>query len=231
MEKMLIAVHSDMFADALTAALHKDYEIRACTDGVDALALLNTFKPDALIVYLRLPRMDALTVLSRSAHIPKIIIGILDTTNPYIEQQAQKAGIQHLAYLPTISTLTTQLTQMRLEYTEKKKDPQLETVLHLHTLSMDASMAGWDMLRVGVPMLAADTKQTLSKELYPAIAVAVDASDGRSVEHAIRDFIAKAWRRRDHFVWLKYFPPDKDGNIPCPTNSLFIKTLARMISL
>jgi len=231
MEKMLIAVHSDMFADALTAALHKDYEIRACTDGVDALALLNTFKPDALIVYLRLPRMDALTVLSRSAHIPKIIIGILDTTNPYIEQQAQKAGIQHLAYLPTISTLTTQLTQMRLEYTEKEKDPQLETVLHLHTLSMDASMAGWDMLRVGVPMLAADTKQTLSKELYPAIAVAVDASDGRSVEHAIRDFIAKAWRRRDHFVWLKYFPPDKDGNIPCPTNSLFIKTLARMISL
>lgn len=231
MEKLLIAVHSDMFADALTAALCKDYEIRTCTDGVDALALMNTFKPDALIVYMRLPRIDGLTLLSRSAHTPKIIIGIIDTTNPYIEQQAQKVGIGHLMHLPTINTLTTQLTQMRLEYQDQPKDPQLETVMHLHTLSMDASLAGWDMLRVGIPMFAADPKQTLSKELYPAIASAVGGSDGRAVEHAIRDCITKAWKRRDHFIWLKYFPLDKSGSIPCPTNSLFIKTLARMISL
>ena len=48
MEKLLIAVHSDMFADALTAALHKDYEIRTCTDGVDALELLHQETPDKL---------------------------------------------------------------------------------------------------------------------------------------------------------------------------------------
>lgn len=229
MEKLLIAVHSDMFADALTAALHKDYDIRTCTDGMDALELLNTFQPDALILYLRLPRTDGLTLLSQSAHTPKIIIGILDTTNPYIEQQAPKVGIGHLMITPTVNTITTQLTQMRIAYEAPPRDPQLETILHLHTLSMDVNLTGWNMLRVGIPLFAADPKLTLSKELYPAIAIAVDATDGRAVEHAIRDCITKAWNRRNHFVWLKYFPPDKNGNIPCPNNSLFIKTLARMI--
>ena len=231
MEKLLIAVQSDIFADALTAALHKEYEVRTCVDGVDALELLNTFKPDALIVYMRLPRMDALTLLSCSAHIPKIIIGMIDATNPYIEQQAYKVGIQCLMHLPTITSITVQLTRMRLEYRETQKDPELETILHLRTLGFKPKLTGWEMLLAGIPILAANPRQTLSKELYPAIAAAVGASDGRAVEHAIRDCITKAWKRRDPLVWQKYFPPDKNGNIPCPTNSQFMKTLAQMISL
>ena len=231
MEKLLIAVQSELFAEALTAALQTEYDIHTCTDGCDALTLLNTFQPDALILYLRLPRKDGLTVLEQASHTPKIILGILDNTVPYIERRAELAGIQYLTVMPTVNSVVSHLTKMRLDNRQVLPDPQLQAFLLLHTLGLDVKLDGWKMLRAGIPLFAADPGQTLSKVLYPAIAAAVGATDGRAVEHAIRDCIAKAWKRRDHFVWMKYFPPDKTGNIPCPTNSQFIKTLAQHICL
>ena len=231
MEKLLIAVQSDMFADALSAAFRKDYEIRTCTDGMDALALLNTFQPDALIIYLRLPRLDGFAVVSQAIHTPDLILGITDYNNAFLDRQAELAGISSVVVMPTINAITVRLTQMRLDRQESKKDPQLQTLLMLHNLGLNPKLDGWKMLLVGIPLFLSDTTQTFSKVLYPSIATAVSASDGRTVERCIRDCIAKAWNRREHHIWMKYFPPGKDGTISCPSNSQFIKTLASMIKL
>ena len=50
MDKLLIAVHSDMFADILAETFHKEFSIRTCTDGCAALELLNTCIPSVRIV-------------------------------------------------------------------------------------------------------------------------------------------------------------------------------------
>lgn len=232
MEKLLIAVHSDMFADALAAAFRKEYSIRTCTDGCDALELLNTFQPDLLILYLRLPRKDGITILTETSHTPEIILGIIDHTTPFIERQAELAGIDTLMILPTVNAVTVRLTQIQLARGgQNRQDLQLQTSLLLHSLGVNAKLDGWDMLLVGIPLFAEDPRQVLGKVLYPAIAKIVGCSDGRAVEHSIRDCIKKAWLRRDHFVWVKHFPADRNGKIPCPSNSQFIKALARAIRL
>ena len=233
MDKLLIAVYSDMFADALSAALRKDYIIRTCTDGQSALEIMNTFKPDAMILYLRLPIKDGFTILSQSAFIPKTIIAIADCNFPHIFRHAQLLGIGSVMIMPTINSLVIRLTQMRMEQTSgSKKDARLQVQLMLHNLGIDPKLDGWDMLLAGIPIFAEDTRQAMNKELYPKIAHIVGKSDGRAVEHAIRTCIAKAWSRCEPAIWAKYFPADKSGKIPCPSNARFIKALAAaLISL
>lgn len=228
MEKLLIAVHSDMFADALASAFYGEYCIRTCTDGCEALSLLNTFQPDLLILYLRLPRKDGFTILAETAHKPELILGLSDHTSPFMERQAELAGISGLMLLPTVNAVTTQLTQLQLA--RKGPDPQLETALILRSLGFTPKLNGYRMLLCGIPLFAQDPSQGLGKALYPAIARALGRFDERTVEHSIREAIKKAWLRRDHFVWAKYFPPGRDGTIPCPSNSQFIKTIARAIT-
>ncbi len=228
MEKLLIAVHSDMFADALAAAFHKEYSIKTCTDGCEALSLLNTFQPDGLILYLRLPRKDGITVLTETAHKPQIILGIADHTTPFLERQAELAGIGSLMIMPTISAVAIRLTQMRLTLKDPQ-DPYLQTALLLHCLGLNPKLDGWNMLRVGIPLFLEDPKQVLGKVLYPSIAKAVGGTSGCAVERDIRECIQKGWARQNHSVWIKYFCADSSGKVPCPTNGQFIHTLARAI--
>lgn len=230
MDKLLIAVHSDMFADILAETFHKEFSIRTCTDGCAALELLNTFQPDLLILFLRLPRKDGFTILRETAHVPRLILGLVDHLSPYIERQAELVGIDALMNMPSIQAVVSTVSQLRLEVSTTR-DPELQASNLLHTLGLSVKLDGWDMLLVGIPLFAKDPSQVFSKVLYPAIAKALGSSDGRSVERSIRDCIKKAWLRHDHFVWLKYFPADKNGKIPCPTNSQFIKALARAIQL
>ncbi len=229
MEKLLIAVHSDIFADTLAAALDKEYSVRTCTDGCEALALLNSFQPDGLILYLRLPRKDGITVLTQTAYKPSFILAITDYATPFIECQAALAGINCLMLLPTISAITARLTQLRLSHCPKQQEPHLKTAMLLHSLGLNAKVAGWDMLVEGIPLFAQIPDQALGKVLYPEIAKRLGRTDGRAVERAIHRCIESAWVRRDHYVWIKYFPAAPDGTIPCPQNGLFIKTLANAI--
>ena len=232
MEKLLIAVQSNKIADMLAAVFQKDYEVKSCIDGVEALQLLNAFRPDAMIIFLRLPLKDGFTVVTQTPHKPKTILGVIEWDNPYMQVKATRLGFDDLLVMPTINTIATRLTQLRLEKdNDPGEDPFLQAQLLLHSLGFSPKLAGWNMLRIGIPAFAKDPRQALSKELYPLIAREVGSTDGRAVEHSIRTCIEKAWLRHDAIIWAKYFPPNGDGKIPCPSNSLLLKTLAKEIIL
>ena len=230
MEKLLIAVHSDYFADMLKAVFFKEFFVETCTDGCDCLQLLSSFKPDSLILCLSLPRMDGLTILEQSSHIPRIILGIANSSNPFTCIRATQLGIGRILTMPTVNAVAVALLQMRMDLTpQTPPDPRDQATLLLHCLGVPAHLEGYTMLRLAIPMFAADPTQRLSKNLYPAISKHLDDIDIRSIEHAIRNCITTAWNRCNIFTWRKYFPLDNNGQLPCPNNLKFIKTLAAHI--
>ncbi len=90
---------------------------------------------------------------------------------------------------------------------------------------------GYTQLQIGIPLFARDRAQKLGKELYPDIAKLCGYGSSLAVERSIRGAIKAAWERRDDSLWRSYFHPDATNSIPCPSNKLFISTLAEIITL
>lgn len=107
--KLLIAVKSEIIADSLATALSM-YDIHICATGPDALAMLETLKPDILILDLSLPVIDGLTLLHRSHHKPKHILALTNFVSTAVLQVAADAGVQSLVLIPcTIRYIVEQL--------------------------------------------------------------------------------------------------------------------------
>ena len=133
--------------------------------------------------------------------------------------------------MPKVNALRVRLMDMIAAAANSQESPPAQTVVHLHTLGFLTHLDGYQQLCVGIPLFAQNPGIRLTKELYPAIASQTGSPDGRTVEHSIRKAIAAAWARKDPAVWAKYFPPNSDGAIPCPTNKEFICRMAELLKL
>lgn len=231
MQKLLLVDNSEPFTAALEEVLRGEFEIMTCQDGDSALACLLSFRPDALILNLMLPRKDGLTLLQESAYIPPVVLGITSYVNTYIERTAAALGVGYILISPCINAVCVRLSDLiyQTHTAQKQAIPQMEAAVHLHILNFATQRDGYQQLCVGIPMFSQDPNQRLTKELYPAIAKLCGCNDGRSVEHSIRLSIASAWKSRDDKVWMKYFPPAANGSIPCPSNKAFISRLAELL--
>lgn len=225
--RLLIAENSQLFADFLSQQLEDSMEIRVCRDGCDTLALLPEFLPDALILNLALPRMDGLTVLRQTRFAPPVILGFTGYLSGDIQQTAYALGVSKLTLMPSVSGTAASLLSLLEQARDPNapKDPRQLARSHLRALNFPTHLAGYRLLCVALPIFAADPSQTLSKELYPAVAKIMGHSDSRAVERAIRTAIAKAWQTRDVQSWNAYFPGDR----VCPNNKRFLSRLAEMM--
>ena len=224
MQKLLIADSSEAFLCALEAAFGREYEIRTCQDGKTLLQLLNTFRPDGLILNLSLPFKDGLTVLQEAAYVPKAVLAVATMLNDYVEAAAYRLGVGVILISPCINAVRVRLADLMCQASPSQADPGRETAMHLHILNFPSKRDGFQQICAGVPMFARDPSQRLTKELYPAVAKVCGSKDARAVEHAIRDLINSAWRARDTAVWEKYFPKGD-----CPSNKAFLSRLAELL--
>ena len=229
MDKLLIALHSPLFARILEQTFQNEFEIRTCCDGCEALALLHSFRPKAMILSLALPRKDCLTILSQSSHIPQVILGVTDHQNPYYFSAVQRLGMEHILLSPTVDCVSTALLQLLIHHSDGEQ-PDLQASQLLHSMGFRPNLSGYQMLNIGIPLLAKDPSRRFFDDLYAEIAEQLGTTQS-SVEIAIRRSIRTAWTNHDPAVWAKYFPPNASGKIPCPNNSRFLKTLARFIRL
>lgn len=85
---------------------------------------------------------------------------------------------------------------------------------------------GYRSLIAAIPMYREDPEQSLSKEIYPAVARLLGCRSWQQVEKNIRDAISSAWKSRDPEVWAEYFPPDHK-----PTNGEFISRIAEILDV
>jgi CheY-like chemotaxis protein len=229
MRRLLIVDASQVYTEALRGILKDEFELLICHDGETAIETLHTFQPEVLIINLMLPFKDGLTVLQESRHRPRIILAISPFVNPYVEYAAIGVGIQYLMITPSVHSLHVRLMDMIAADQPCKESPVAQAATHLHILNFATHLDGYRQLCVGIPMLAHNPDVRLSKELYPAIAQHFGGIDARSVEHSIRKAIHTAWARRDPLVWAKYFSPEPDGTLLCPTNKEFLCRLANML--
>ena len=103
--------------------------------------------------------------------------------------------------------------------------PVEQTAQMLHTLRFPAHRLGYQQLCLAIPHYRENPLQSITKELYPWIAMQFDHITPQAVEHTIRDVIHYAWRHCDPEVWAVYFP----GSGRPPTNKQFIATLAERL--
>lgn len=229
MLKLLIADPSDGFTDALLHVFKNDFTVQVCHDGETAKELLHTFRPDAVVVNLLLPYTDGLTLLEQSTHRPSAILVVAPYISPYIEYRCANVGVHYLMITPSVQALRVRLLDLVANTASPKASLADQTVTILHALNFQTHLDGYHQLCAGIPIFARSAGIRLSKELYPAIAANFGTLDARTVEHSIRKAIESAWRHKDPLVWAKYFPPDENGRIPCPSNKIFISRLAEML--
>lgn len=99
MAKLLIAARSESLSAALAEALTQ-YEVYSCHTGVDALALLESLRPDIFIVELLLPVTTGLTVLQESRYKPPVILALTNIAAENVLQAAVNTGAQDVILLP-----------------------------------------------------------------------------------------------------------------------------------
>lgn len=228
MQKLLIAESTGTFASALTAALGGTYEITCCQCGHDALRLLQELRPRALIIDLSLPYMDGLQVLRKSAYRPPVVIALTSLATDYVLQMAKDAGAHFVLLLPcTVRSVVYHLEELCRRTTQLRDsvDPQRLTETLLQSLGIPVHQAGYQQLRVGIPLFAQDESQHLNKELYTAIATICGNDNQEQIERSIRECIHKAWKHRDEAAWRAYFP----DAVKAPSNKVFIAVLAQRL--
>ena len=228
MQKLLIADPSAIFSALLAQALSDTYEVSCCETGKEALTMLETLRPQMLILNLGLPYMDGLTVLHTAAYKPQLILVLTTLGSERELQRVKDAGADFAMITPcTVESVVYNVRELTRMAKQKntQADPQRIVEEHLRRLGIPLHRAGFQQLRVGIPIFAQNETQLLQKELYPVIAKLCGNRSADQVEHTIRKAIEEAWKNRDPAVWEEYFPGWKKA----PSNKVFIAVLAQKL--
>ncbi len=228
MRKILIADRSEDLCAVLTRTFRRDFQVFSCCDGIRTVELAREIRPDVLLLDLSLPQLDGLTVLRElSGALPPAVLAFSDLPSGYVYQTATDLGSSLILLRPFRAQAVYGHVIRILEYLEKDRpllpDPQSVAAAHLQVLQLEEGRAGFQQLRVAIPLYAQDPAIGLTKELYPEVARLCATSGDKSVEHAIRTLIKDTWKRRNKAVWEHYFP----GRTKCPTNKQFIACLSK----
>ena len=234
--KLLIADGTEEFRLALQDALQAFYTVRVCRDGKTAMELLQSFRPEILVLDLMLAELDGISLL-QSAPARECAPMVLATTrfaNDYILDTLSELNVGYLMMKPCDIRATVHrirdLHQHLRPCPGPEPDPKVRISNLLLSLGIPTKLRGYAYLREAVCLFARDPGQSITKELYPAVG-STCGTTAAHVERSIRSAITSAWDRRDDRVWLLYFHPDGDGALPRPTNAAFISRLADGLNL
>lgn len=100
MLKLLIAVRSGLLASLLTKSLSSRFVIHSCNRSTDTQRLIETMRPDVLVIDLRLDERDGLSILRNCSYRPPAILVLTDLINQEIMQCAATAKIGALVLIP-----------------------------------------------------------------------------------------------------------------------------------
>ena len=235
MRKLLIADGTEAFRLALADNLKELYHVRVCQEGKETLESICTFRPDLLVLDMLLPGLDGITILQRAAEagVKPVVLATTGLITPFVTEGASRAKVSYLMVKPCdVEAATSRL----LELTERLEGPCLtrpdlrtEVSNMLLTLGIATNLRGYSYLRDAILAEIRQPGQQLTKALYPDVGKPYGAS-GAQVERSIRDAVGKAWLRRNDAVWGQYFPMDASGEIPKPSNAVFICTLSNYIA-
>jgi DNA-binding response OmpR family regulator len=103
--KILIADDSEKLLSALRIQLEAyGFEVRTCTDSYTALAQAQQFKPDVMVLDIRMPAGDGFSVRERMSKLPELrdipIIFVTGEKSSELEMKAAQIGARGLIHKP-----------------------------------------------------------------------------------------------------------------------------------
>lgn len=220
--KALIADPSEEFREALTLALSPGFQVITCARGDEVPALLASEKPDLLILELSLPGLDGISLLEQLKARPPVLV-VTDLINPYVHGALVRLEVEYAIRkpCPIRAVADRAFDLVRPLGSAQAPEALQETLIRL---GIPCGRHGFQHLRTGLPLLAQNRDQQLSKELYETIA-ALDHSTPAAVEKAIREVIRRGWSGGDRREWNRLFP----GHTRCPGNKEFLFRLADLL--
>lgn len=234
MPKLLIADFNDEYRQILFEKLSQHYHIKTCRDGLQALELMRSFRPELLILDLMLPQLDGISLLHRAQKegIQPVALVFCPYPSDYVTNSLCNLGVSYYMSKPCdLQAVTDRLADLASQLQpEPVPQANLTTAVSglLLSLNMQARWDGFRFLNHGVPLFMNDPGQSMTKELYVTIGKAF-GKDARQVERSIRSAIDKSWQNRDDRVWRQYFAIH-GGTIPRPSNNEFFARMANALT-
>lgn len=224
MGKILLILESDTIQKPLTESLSY-YEIHVCqaNEAPDTLAQL---QPDALILDLFLPGTDGFTLMEDcQSLLPPVVLLLSVLDSDFVRKKAAQLGASFIIRKPfTINYVVRHLTDMMLihQYPELQGNHALiaDLLAHFHVCAKKRVIQA---LGSAVLIAAENPNFMLTKDVYPALCHEYGVTSN-AIDQAFRRTIRKAWdnRAKTAAIWEELFP----GCTSCPSNSVFISTLA-----
>lgn len=250
-KRIVIADNNPEFRIGLKSYLvKKGYQIVGdCSDGYEAVRLIEETRPDAIVLDLLLPRLDGIEVINETKNrllsYSPVFIVVTGVSNHRMLTEAANAGACYCIIKPCeYSALSN-----RLENALKEKDnpnpgnkedasqnseADLETQVTkiIHQIGVPAHIKGYQYLRSAIIMTMHNTEliNAITKQLYPGVAKQYGTTSSR-VERAIRHAIEVAWDRGDVDVINSFFGYTVQSTRGKPTNSEFIALVADSLRL
>ena len=214
------------------------------TEGYAMSKYLSDTKPsawyyndyDVILLDLMLPELDGITLLQKVAEsgIRPVVLAATRYVSDYTLHAADRLGIAYLMIKPCDVAATAariaDISQRIKTPVFSHPEPRSTVSNTLLRLGIPTKLRGYSYLREAILIMAQSPGQSITKELYPAVARLCSCKDGRSVEHSIRKAIHAAWLHRDNAIWRKYFLIGSGGAASCPTNKEFICRLAEFLN-
>lgn len=234
--KLLIAESAEDFRDALSQTLQGAYRICTTGDGQQALQLLRSFLPDVLVLDLMLPGLDGVTLLQQAVAdgIRPMVLATTRYPSEYTLAALERLGVEYVMVKPcdlhAVTLRIQDLSQQLKTPVFSCPDPRALISNTLLRLGISTKLRGYGYLREAIILMSHDPNQSITKELYPAVA-ALYGGTAIQIERSIRSAISTAWERRDPHIWQMYFTSADTGTVSRPTNAAFISRLADLLIL
>jgi hypothetical protein len=178
-----------------------------------------------------IPELDGIQVLklAEAAGICPSVLAITRNSSPYILNALEQLNVGYVMSLPCdIYAMAARIQELLVPgEAEAAADKRLVEEL-LMMLHFSMKRKGYRYLVQIIPRAASDPVLSLTKILYPE-ASKVFGGNALQVERAIRAVIEDTWRNCDRSIWGLFFDADAKGNIPKPSNGVFITAMAKAL--
>lgn len=219
-------------------------------NGLEALELVRTKKPDILILDVIMPHLDGIGVLEKLNEMtmekrPTVIM-LSAVGQEKITNNALTLGAEYYIIKPfDMEALITRIRGLNESVAKENsgeiisrksksgpKDLETEVTSIIHEIGVPAHIKGYQYLRDSI-MMSIENMEILdfvTKELYPTIAKKYSTTPSR-VERAIRHAIEVAWERGSTTFIDKLFGYTVNHRKGKPTNSEFIALISDKLRL
>ena len=240
MEKttIILADEDKNFLNQMFKNFNEEYNILATTqDGEELIKLINSLKPDVVVMDIVLQNCDGFKVLeSVKDSASNIVVQSSLSIDGFINK-AISLGAKYYCIKPfDVNTLKERIDDIvntksgtnKMFFNSKSKSQIEEKITNIFiTVGIPAHIKGYQFLREAIK-LAIDNPEiinSITKKLYPTIAEKYDTSASK-VERAIRHAIEVAWNRGkieniNNLFGIKVYSSNEK-----PTNGEFIALVA-----